>query len=374
VERRTGTAIVGAGILGLAHAFQAAQPGQAVTVFDRSLRPAGASVRNFGMIWPVGQAPGPVHQIAIRSRAIWAELLERARIPHFAHGSLHAVYREDEAAVAQEFAELGPQQGYRVVWQTPRQLLDRSPALVPEGLRGGLWSAEEIVVDPRLALPALASFLAEQYGVEFRWGEAVTEVQTGRLRAAGDWWRADRIIICSGDDFETLLPRQFRLTGLTRCKLQMLRTVPQPPGWSLGPALAGPLTLRFYPAFRICPSLPRLAARIAEETPELDRWGIHILASPTQDGAVTLGDSHEYGLAVDIFDREEVEALILREADRFLALPCRQIAERWHGVYAKHPEAPWIRLDPEPGVTVVTGLGGSGMTLAFGLVEKTFAP
>ena len=74
------------------------------------------------------------------------------------------------------------------------------------------------------------------------------------------------------------------------------------------------MTLRFYKAFGICCTLPRLKARIAAEKPEYDLWGIHVLASLAADGAITLGDSHEYGLEVSVFDRTAIDDLILREA------------------------------------------------------------
>jgi glycine/D-amino acid oxidase-like deaminating enzyme len=63
--------------------------------------------------------------------------------------------------------------------------------------------------------------------------------------------------------------------------------------------------------------------------------------------------------------------LVLKYARGFLALPSFEIGQRWHGVYAKHPELPYIHLTPGPGVAVVTGTGGSGMTLSFGIAERT---
>jgi glycine/D-amino acid oxidase-like deaminating enzyme len=137
----------------------------------------------------------------------------------------------------------------------------------------------------------------------------------------------------------------------------------------LGPMLAAGLTLRHYKAFEGCPTLASLRARVARETPELDRYGIHVMASQNGRGEVVIGDSHEYDRAIEPFDKAEIDALILDYLRTFLDADVR-VTSRWHGTYAKHPAQPYLCAFPAPGVTAVTATGGAGMTLSFGLAEQ----
>jgi FAD dependent oxidoreductase TIGR03364 len=358
-------AIIGAGIIGLAHAYLAAKAGLKVSVFERNPAANGASVRNFGMIWPIGQAAGQMYELALRSREIWLQMLHEASLPYLPTGSLHVAYREDEAAVGREFVQRGKPLGYACEWLDAAKTLEKTSAIRCEGLIGAVWSPTELTVDPRHVIARLPQFLSERYGVTFHFNTAVSEVTTGHLQA-------DVFVVASGDDFQTLFPEIFKDAGLTRCKLQMLRTVEQPQNWALGPALAFGLTFRHYPTFAICDSLAALKARVKDETPEFDKWGIHVMASENSTRQITLGDSHEYGLEVSIFDRAHVNELILEYARQFLRVPDMQIAETWHGVYAKHPDRPFLRLTPQEGVRIVTVTSGIGMTLSFGLAEQTF--
>lgn len=367
---RADIAVVGGGILGLAHAWVQARRGKRVVLFEKGLQASGASVRNFGMIWPIGQPAGEMHSMALRSREIWREAICAARLNCRETGSLHVAHRCDEADVLREFAEIGPSAGYPCRWLDPAGTLARSQAVQERNLQGALWSETEMTVDPREVVVNFSAYLRES-GVECRYGAAVRRIELPVVETPVERWEVDGAIICAGDDFETLYPEVFAPGGLTRCKLQMMRTGPQPGGWQLGPALAAGLTLRFYKAFAICGTLNRLKVRIAAEKPDYERWAIHVLASQTADGAITLGDSHEYGLSPSAFDRTSIDELILDEARTFLKLPDWHIAERWQGVYALHPERPFFEAEPAPGVRIVTAPGGSGMTLSFGLAERT---
>jgi FAD dependent oxidoreductase TIGR03364 len=367
--------VVGAGIVGLAHAWSAARRGHLVTVFERGPAALGASVRNFGMVWPIGQAPGEPRAVALASRELWLELGREASVWVNPCGSIHLARRDDEWAVLEEFARKGPDLGYRVELLGPDEVLRCSPGANPDGLLGGLFSPTELCVNPRTAVPALADWLARRFAVRFEFDTAITHVEAdpGRARAAdGRYYLFDRLIICNGFDFETLFPILFRASGLRRCKLQMLRTVPQPGGWRLGTHLASGLTLRHYENFKICKLLKNVRRRIAVETPELDHFGIHVMASQNDAGEVILGDSHEYDGNMSPFDKAEIDDLILRELRRVVRLPDWTIAERWHGVYAKDPNKLIFEAEPLPGVHIRTATGGAGMTLAFGLAERSW--
>ena len=369
--RRADVAVIGGGIVGLAFAWTASRQGHSVVLFERDPKAQGASVRNFGMVWPIGQAGGEPYHRALRSRELWAELARQSGIDLDPVGSLHLAYHPDELVVIEEFRDRSAADGFACALLTPEEVLRRSPAVRAEGLLGALWSETEACVDPRQAIARMPGFLAETHGVTLRYSSVVTSVEMPEVRASdGETWRVERAVVCGGADFRTLFPAAFEGSGIRLTKLQMMRTPPQPRGWRLGPMLAGGLSLCHYAAFADCPSLPNLRRRFEATMPDHVGQGIHVMASQNARGEVVIGDSHEYGDAIDPFDKPGIDALILDYLRGMVSLPDPSIAAKWHGIYAKHPSKLIYQAEPQPEARIVTAPGGAGMTLSFGFAEE----
>jgi FAD dependent oxidoreductase TIGR03364 len=366
--------VVGAGIAGLAHALAAAEQGASVTVVERDDRAVGASIRNFGSIWPIGQFHGDDaadYDRGCRSAEVWRRIARDTGMWCADTGSLHVARHRDELDVLEEFLARTPaavERGARLVGSD--EVARLSPAVRPEVVLGAMFSPTEVNVDPVVAIPAVASWLQERHGVRFVRGAQVQRIAHPRVHTTAGTLTAERVFVCSGADFHTLYPELLGADVVRRCKLQMLRTEPQPDGWALGPTLCAGLTLLHYRSFAHLESLPALRARLDAELPFHREHGVHVLVTQTARGGITIGDSHEYARTVDPFESRAVFDAVLDYVDGFVRLPHRRIEEYWHGVYPSLVDGrAHLVAEPEPGVRLVNGLGGAGMTLSFGLAQ-----
>ncbi|MCE7066331.1 TIGR03364 family FAD-dependent oxidoreductase [Dyadobacter sp. CY326] len=364
--------VIGAGIVGLATARALVSRGYQVTVIERSSKAVGASIRNFGMVWPIGQPEGTLYNRALKAKSIWKEVLTEAKCWFHEGGSLHMAYQNDELEVIKQFVEVSSYRPVKVL--NAAETLAKSPAVNGNGLLGSLFSADEMIVDPREAIAGVARYLQEKWQVIFHWDTAISQINYPNVTSGTRSWAADEIFVCSGQDFETLYPAEFAAAPLTKCKLQMLRLEAQPNDWKIGPALCGGLSLIHYDGFKAAPSLAGLKARYQLEYSEQLKWGIHVMASQNGLGEITVGDSHEYALTFDPFDREFINKMILDYLGTFAQFKSPAVSSTWNGIYPKMTNGKTeIVLKPEQGVTIINGLGGAGMSLSFGLCDEVIS-
>ncbi|MDY7536001.1 TIGR03364 family FAD-dependent oxidoreductase [Pseudomonas sp. Bout1] len=360
--------IIGAGILGLSHAYAAAKRGLKVKVFERSATPLGASVRNFGQALVTGQPPGPMLDLARESREIWGQWAQLAGIQLKRNGSYLFARTEAEEHLLEAFcAGRAKAHGYRV------ELL-QGAAL--HGLYGGQFAHHRAALHglddqqpySREAIPALIDYLSRELDVEFHFSTLVRDIEPGQVHTTAGSFRGEQIIVCSGHDYQTLLAEQIGELNPQICRLQMLRARPAV-ALNLQHALLTGLSCVHYGAFADLPEAAPVQAEILRDVPHLHDNGIHLLISPTPYGELIIGDSHHYGSDPSPFNAEQVDNWMIELAEHTLG--CRiQVVERWQGVYGSRGPGPFSFLRAAPGVSAALMHTGVGMSVGPAMAER----
>jgi len=367
----TDVAIIGAGILGLAHAYAFAKRGLGVTVFERSGTPAGASVRNFGMVLVTGQPPGAMHALAQASRKIWLDWASGAALHVRRSGSLMFARSAAEAQVIEAFAATRAEaQGYDAALLSRAALDDLYDGRFQKH-RAALHGRADLQVFSREAVPGLIDYLRRALNVDFRFGTLVRDVDGGRLETTAGQWRAEHVVVCAGHDYLSLLAPQLAALEPRVCRLQMLRVRPTAP-FALDHAVLTGLSCLHYGAFSDLPEAAALHAEVAAREPALLEHGIHLLASPTPGGDLIVGDSHDYADDPSPFNAHAIDEILLGLAENTLGGTLR-VVERWQGVYGARTGTsggPFSVLRPEPNVTGVFMHSGVGMSIGPALGER----
>jgi FAD dependent oxidoreductase TIGR03364 len=359
-------AVVGAGVVGLAHAWAAARLGKRVVVIDRDAQANGASVRNFGFVTVTGQQGGAVWRRASRSRDLWAAVAPQAQIAVEHHGLVLPFRRPQSEAVAQAF--LTTPMGADCAVLGPAELAEQFPMLHPRNALGALTSQHELRVESRLAIPALSTWLEQRWGVEFRWLTAALEVTPPRIATSRGVIEADAAVVCPGDDLVSLFPDTIAGNGVNRCRLSMMRLAN--PGFRLPSAVMSDLGLVRYLGYSELPQAEALRRALQAEQPDHLRHGIHLIVTQGGDGTLVVGDSHHYANTPGPFASGEVEALILEEFEAALGIEAPAVIERWTGTYSSAPNKAMFCEAPAPSVRLVMVTSGTGASTAFAIAEE----
>jgi D-hydroxyproline dehydrogenase subunit beta len=361
-------AIVGAGIVGLAHALAAARLGKRVIVIDRDAHAVGASIRNFGFITVTGQQAGNCWQRAMRSRDIWAEIAPKAGIA-IAHEGLCVVARRPEAKRVLE-AFLATEMGRACRMLTAQQAATHVSSLRLQAAEAALWSPHDLRVESRTAIPQLARWLEQSLGVTFLRATLVKDVSPPVIETTLGRVTAETAIVCPGTDFLTLFPERIAAYNVTTCKLHMLRVDPGQTAPALNAAVMSDLGLVRYLGYAELPEAAALKKRLEAEQATALEHGVHLIAVRSDDGSLVVGDSHHYGAAADPFAPTFVDDIIMDEFDAVLDLQHRRILERWVGYYASSPDGLMFCDAPRDDVRIVVVTSGTGASTSFAIAEE----
>ena len=353
-------AIVGGGIIGLAHAWTAVKAGLKVALFERHARATGASIRNFGFITVTGQQRGDFHALAMRTRNLWLDVAAEAGIAIEQRGLYVSARYPESEAVLRSFL-------YTEMGEDCRLLRPCDTPFLAKGQRAVLHSPHDIRIESRTAIPKLSAWLGER--ADLFHGIAVTGVETGRLQTSMGDIRAERIIVCPGDDLSGLFADRIRARNASRCQLQMLRLAD--PEFRLPGAVMSDLSLVRYLGYADLPEAAALKARLSAGHADQIANGVHLIVVQSADGSLVVGDSHHYHDAPEPFTSEAVDQLILDEYRAVLGEPT-PVTERWSGTYATSPDQLFLIDQPLPDVRLVVVTCGAGASTSFGIAERTF--
>jgi len=361
-SRRVDLVVVGAGIVGLAHAWHAVRSGLSVVVLDRDDRPVGASVRNFGHICTSAQA-GSARQYAEIARDAWLTLAASAGIEVRESGTVVVARTDAEMAVLDEFA--AARAGEAEILR-PGDVATRLGWAAP-GTVGGAFLPRDLRVDAPSVIPALVAYL-RGVGVDMRFGENVLDVRDDGVRTAAGWFPAAAVAVCVGHDVDRLFPGLADEGAVRRCRLRMME-IDAPRASTIDPALFTGTSLLRYGGFAETAAAEGVRAELAATDPELVDHVVNLMATQRPDGRVVIGDTHHYERTLDPFEDETLDELLLERFRRLFGVDSLRVRRRWRGVYAASQVSPYLLASPRPGLVIASVTSGIGMTTALGFAR-----
>ena len=360
-------AIVGAGIIGLAHAVAALDAGYRVTVLEQDARAVLASVRNFGHVGASAHA-GELGELARESLPIWLSLVERAGVEARRSGTLVAARSDAEEAVLAELFDRGAPAGGRLLAGAEASALLN---LAPGALRAGALLPDDITANPRTAVARIAAWVGAHERGEVRFGTTVHAVGTGAVDTNRGRIESDHVIVAAGHLVGRLFPEIAERAEVRTCALQMHRVRP-PHALGLGPAVLTGTSMLRYGAFA-GPAADALRAELVRTRPDLLEIEANVMFTQQADGTLLVGDSHIAFDAAPPFLDERWSRILLDETAALLGAERLEVVERWQGLYATSGVQDILRAEPLPGVSVVSLTTGVGMTVGLGLGARTIA-
>ena len=335
-------AIVGAGIVGAACAFAAANEGLRVAIVDSGPPAGGTTSAGMGHVVALDSSP-QVLALARYSQRLWREI--GPHLPPSAgyreSGTLWIAGSEEELQIAERRSETLHAAGIPAERLDPEEIAVMEP-LLREGLHGGLLVPEDLLVDPPAATRYLLDIVRDRGG-RIELGRTVRAIRPGRIEGdLGFELRARGVVNAAGVRAPELTPR-----------------VPIAPRKGHLLHLQGGRERIRHQVVEL-----RYGAGVRSSEPVAVAFNLH----PRADGSVLVGASRETGPRDGAVDPAVVERLRAKVREFAPRLDSWPTLGAWTGLRpASADHLPWIGPWPEePGVWLATGHEGLGVTAALG--------
>lgn len=356
--------VVGAGIMGLATAYQAHQRGLSVLVIEAHSAPVGASIQNFGFACFTGQADS-TQELMERSRNGWLDAADKTGLWASTTGAYLPAMSELEMQILEEFAaHRGPEQARLL---SPSEIAQATgcPHLARESV-GGAHMPRDVRVNPREAAPTLATWLAQQ-GVDFAYRTVARHIDNGTVETSRGTFHAEHVAVCPGESLWALYPDIAEKYNLRTCTLAM-SAIARPSRIPDNLAMLTSTAILRHSGFGAMPSTGKLGPEWEARDPELMACDPNLMITALPD-RLLIGDSHDYAHSPTPFVQADTSEVMLSRACAYLGIDTPRVLERWQGRYASSPGTTVIHARPDAATTIAVVSTGIGMTMAFGLAE-----
>jgi glycine oxidase len=211
-DRTADVVVIGAGVIGLAIGWRAAERGLRTLVLDRGQAGGGTSRVAAGMLAPIAEvatAEGPLLELGLISARGYPEFVAElsrasghADVGYLDCGTMLVARDRDEAEALDRELELRRSLGLPVHRLRASEARSREPALAP-AIRLALAVPDDHVVDPRKLTAALADALRQAAG-ELREQAAVAAVALdgdrvcGVVMSDGERIASPRVVLAAG--------------------------------------------------------------------------------------------------------------------------------------------------------------------------------
>jgi glycine oxidase len=332
-------AIAGAGLIGASIAFELAEAGLRVALFDRQQPGGGSSWAAAGILAPAPENAGMIASVPLgrASLGIYPEFVARVEevsrqsTGYRAKGTLEALFSGDAQAQLSTIVALHHGLGLKAEALSAEDARELEPSLSPE-LAAAVLRPDEASVDNR-ALTVAVLLAAERRGVKIFAGRQVHGIFLSGGRCAG-----------LAVDSEKIAAR-----------------------WTV--IAAGCHSAGIEGAAAYAPARPAKGQMVALRSANVEMqhvlWSDHVYLVPRNDGRIVAGATVEYvGFETGV-TAGGVEKILTGALELAPALADAQIEETWAGLRPDSPDhLPIIGPTDMEGLLIATGHFRSGILLA----------
>ena len=334
-------AVLGAGIVGAACAFECARTGMSVTIIERGAVASGATGAAMGHIVVMDDSPA---QFALTkySQSLWEELAPQlpASVEYYRPGTIWIAADDEEMAEVRRKHASYTSGKIHCALLDSQALADAEPNL-RQPLTGGLLVGNDAVLHPDRAAQYLISE-ARKLGAQLITGHAARSASRGRITLDhGEAIHAGAIINAAGALSPSITPG----IQVKKRKGHLILTDP-------------------YPGY-IHHQLVELGYLKSAHASTADSVAFNI--QPRLSGHLLIGSSRQYGNEDPAVDQHILVAMMERAAVYMPSLSSLTTIRSWTGFRAATPDKlPLIGPTEDPTVLLATGHEGLGITTSLG--------